>query len=473
MLRWHIVPLRPIIPDMAERETLASRLGFILLSAGCAIGLGNVWRFPYITGQYGGAAFVLMYLVFLIIIGLPVMVMEFSLGRASGKNISLALRKLEPNGTKWHLYGPVAIAGNYLLMMFYTTITGWLLYYFASSAIGTIEGFDPSSSSAFFSSLQSRPSIQIIWMAISIITAFLICLGGLRNSVEKASKIMMICLLAILIVLAVNSCLLPGAREGLSFYLVPDLERAKEAGLSEIVFAAMSQAFFTLSIGMGGMTIFGSYIGKEQSLTGESIRIIALDTFVAITAGLIIFPACFSFGITPGSGPGLLFVTLPSIFSNMNGGRIWGTLFFLFMTFAAMTTLIAVFENIIAYWMDNHGWSRKKAVAVNMPLMILLSVPCVLGYNLLSSFQPLGEGTAVLDLEDFLISSTIMPLGSLLFVIFCAHNRGWGWKNFINEADTGKGIKFPSWLRAYVKWILPIIIGAIFLKGYWDIFSKL
>ena len=467
------MPLRPIIPGMAERETLASRLGFILLSAGCAIGLGNVWRFPYITGQYGGAAFVLIYLVFLVIIGLPVMVMEFSLGRASGKNISLALRKLEPEGTKWHLYGPVAIAGNYLLMMFYTTITGWLLYYFASSLTGTLQGLDSASSAVFFSDLQARPWIQIAWMAAAIAAGFLICLGGLRNSVEKASKFMMICLLAILIILAVNSCLLPGAKEGLSFYLVPDAGRAMEAGLSEVIFAAMSQAFFTLSIGMGGMTIFGSYIGKEQSLTGESIRIIALDTFVAITAGLIIFPACFSYGITPGSGPGLLFVTLPSIFSNMEGGRIWGSLFFLFMTFAAMTTLIAVFENIIAYWMDNHGWSRKKAVAVNLPLMILLSIPCVLGYNVLSSFQPLGEGTAVLDLEDFLISSTIMPLGSLLFVIFCAHKSGWGWKSFIGEADTGKGMKFPSWLRVYVKWILPVIIGVIFIKGYWDIFSKL
>ena len=467
------MPLRPIIPRMAERETLASRLGFILLSAGCAIGLGNVWRFPYITGQYGGAAFVLIYLVFLVIIGLPVMVMEFSLGRASGKNISLALRKLEPEGTKWHLYGPVAIAGNYLLMMFYTTITGWLLYYFASSLTGALQGLDSVSSAVFFSDLQAKPGIQIAWMAAAIAAGFLICLGGLRNSVEKASKFMMICLLAILIILAVNSCLLSGAKEGLAFYLVPDIGKTMEAGLSEVIFAAMSQAFFTLSIGMGGMTIFGSYIGKEQSLTGESIRIIALDTFVAITAGLIIFPACFSYGITPGSGPGLLFVTLPSIFSNMEGGRIWGSLFFLFMTFAAMTTLIAVFENIIAYWMDNHGWSRKKAVAVNLPLMILLSIPCVLGYNVLSSFQPLGEGTAVLDLEDFLISSTIMPLGSLLFVVFCSHKSGWGWKSFIEEADTGKGMKFPSWLRVYVKWILPVIIGAIFIKGYWDIFSKL
>ena len=458
---------------MAERETLASRLGFILLSAGCAIGLGNVWRFPYITGQYGGAAFVLIYLVFLVIIGMPVMVMEFSLGRASGKNISLALRVLEPKGTKWHLYGPAAIAGNYLLMMFYTCITGWLLYYFASSLGGKLEGLDAESSAAFFSALQADPATMAIWMAIAVVIAFLICLGGLQKGVENASKIMMVCLLVLMVALAINSVLIPGGQEGLAFYLVPDIGRAMEAGITEVIFAAMSQAFFTLSIGMGGMTIFGSYIGKDQSLTGESARIIALDTSVALMAGLIIFPACFAYGVNPGSGPGLLFVTLPNVFSRMAGGRIWGSLFFLFMTFAAMTTLIAVFENIIAYWMDNHGWSRKKAVAVNMPLIIVLAMPCILGFNLLSSFQPLGPGTGILDLEDFLISSTIMPLGSLLFVLFCAHRRGWGWEGFIREADAGKGMKFPSWLRIYVRWILPVIILAIFIKGYWDIFSKL
>ena len=458
---------------MAERETLASRLGFILLSAGCAIGLGNVWRFPYITGAYGGAAFVLIYLIFLVIIGMPVMVMEFSLGRASGKNISLALRTLEPKGTKWHLYGPIAIAGNYLLMMFYTCITGWLIYYFFASLQGRLSNLDADSSAAFFSALQSEPMTMFIWTAVSIIIAFLICLGGLQKGVEKASKIMMICLIVLMVVLALNSILLPGGSEGLKFYLVPDFGRAMEAGLSEVIFAAMSQAFFTLSIGMGGMTIFGSYIGKDQSLTGESARIIALDTSVALMAGLIIFPACFAYGVNPDSGPGLLFVTLPNVFAKMSGGRIWGSLFFLFMTFAAMTTLIAVFENIIAYWMDNHGWSRKKAVAVNMPIIIVLAIPCILGFNLLSSFQPLGAGTGVLDLEDFLISSTIMPLGSLLFVIFCSHRCGWGWKNFIKEADEGKGVKFPSWLRVYVRWILPIVIIAIFAKGYWDIFSKL
>ena len=459
--------------SMAERETLASRLGFILLSAGCAIGLGNVWRFPYITGQYGGAVFVLIYLVFLVIIGLPVMVMEFSIGRASGKNIAQALRILEPKGTKWHYYGPVAVAGNYLLMMFYTAITGWLIYYFISTVAGRTIGFDAAASESFFSALKGNTMTGIAFMVISVIIGFSICLGGLQKGVEKASKAMMLCLFAIMLILCINSCLLPGAEEGLSFYLIPDFQRAMEAGLSEVIFAAMSQAFFTLSIGMGGMAIFGSYTSKAQSLTGESVRVIALDTSVALMAGLIIFPACFTYGVQPDAGPDLLFITLPSIFSKLPGGRLWGALFFLFMGFAAMTTLIAVFENIIAYWMDNHGWSRQKAALVNMAAIIILAVPCILGYSVLSSFHPLGPGTQILDLEDFLISSTIMPLGSLLFVIFCAHRFGWGWDGFIKEADTGKGLRFPSWLRVYVKWILPFIIGIIFIKGYWDIFSKL
>ena len=458
---------------MAERETLASRLGFILLSAGCAIGLGNVWRFPYITGQYGGAVFVLIYLVFLVIIGLPVMVMEFSIGRASGKNIAQALRILEPKGTKWLYYGPVAVAGCYLLMMFYTAITGWLIYYFISTVAGRTIGFDAAASESFFSALKGNIMTGIAFMAISVIIGFSICLGGLQKGVEKASKAMMLCLFAIMLILCINSCMLPGAGEGLSFYLIPDFQRAMEAGLSEVIFAAMSQAFFTLSIGMGGMAIFGSYTSKAQSLTGESVRVIALDTSVALMAGLIIFPACFTYGVQPDAGPDLLFITLPSIFSKLPGGRLWGALFFLFMGFAAMTTLIAVFENIIAYWMDNHGWSRKKAALVNMAAIIILAVPCILGYSVLSSFHPLGPGTQILDLEDFLISSTIMPLGSLLFAIFCAHRSGWGWDGFIKEADTGKGLRFPSWLRVYVKWILPFIIGIIFIKGYWDIFSKL
>ena len=458
---------------MRERETLASRLGFILLSAGCAIGLGNVWRFPYITGQYGGAAFVLIYLVFLLMVGLPVLIMEFTIGRASRTNISLALRKLERKGTKWHWYGPVAIAANYILMAYYTVVTGWLLYYFASSVTGSLDGITAESSTIFFSDLRADGPLQFIWTAVAILIGFLICGRGLQKGVEKASKIMMAALLLLIVVLAVNSLTIPGSSEGLAFYLVPDFQRLKEAGIGEAVFAAMSQAFFTLGLGIGSMEIFGSYIGKEQSLTGESVRIISLDTFVALFSGLIIFPACFSFSINPGSGPSLLFITLPSVFSSMDGGRIWGTLFFLFMAFAAMTTLIAVFENIISYWMDSHGWTRRKAVLINMFLLMILALPCILGYSTFTSFTPLGAGTSVLDLEDFLISSTITPLGSLLLVLFCSHAFGWGWKGFKAEADEGKGLKFPSWLRIYVKWILPLVILVLFIKGYWDIFSKL
>ena len=458
---------------MDNREKLSSRLGFILLSAGCAIGLGNVWRFPYITGRYGGAAFVLLYLLFLVFMGVPVMIMEFAIGRAGRKNIVGALRNLENPGAKWHGVGYASIAGNYLLLMYYSTITGWLLYYFFSAISGKFESFEAGSAADFFSAMQARPLMQTAFMAVSVIIGFLICMKGLQKGVERASKIMMLGLFAIMLILVLNSVMLPGATEGLKFYLIPDFERARESGFTEIIFAAMSQAFFTLSIGMGGMEIFGSYIEKKQSLTGEAIRIVILDTSVAIMAGLIIFPACFSYGVNPDSGPGLLFVTLPNVFAKMDGGRIWGALFFLFMAFAAATTLIAVFENIIAYWMDCHGWTRKKASLVNMIAIIILSLPCILGYNVLSSFHPLGEGTQILDLEDFLISSTIMPLGSLLFVIFCAHRRGWGWKNFIKEADEGKGIKFPLWLRVHVKWILPVIIAFIFIKGYQDIFSAM
>lgn len=459
--------------EHSNRETLSSRLGFILLSAGCAIGLGNVWRFPYIVGEYGGALFVLIYLAFLLLIGFPVMVMEFSIGRASKKNISMALSTLEKKGTKWHMYGPVAIAGNYLLMMFYTTITGWLLYYVFASLRGTYFGLDSTQVASVFTSLHQQPMTMFIWMAIGTIIGFSICATGLQKGVEKASKIMMGALIILIIVLAVHSIIIDKSYEGLKFYLKPNLNALTEHSLGEIIFAAMSQAFFTLSIGMGGMTIFGSYINKEQSLAGETINVIALDTFVALMAGLIIFPACYAFDVKPDSGPGLLFVTLPNIFASMAGGRLWGVLFFLFMSFAAITTLIAVFENIVSYWMDNHGWSRKKACLINCIAIIVLSLPCILGFNVLSGFQPLGDGTGVLDLEDFLISSTIMPLGSLLLVIFCTRKSGWGFDNFKKEANEGKGLKFPTFLQFYCKWILPLIIIVIFIKGYWDIFSKL
>ncbi len=452
---------------MKDRETLASRLGFILLSAGCAIGLGNVWRFPYITGQYGGAAFVLIYLAFLVLIGLPVMIMEFAIGRASRENMTLAFRTLEKKGTKWHLYGPVAAAGNYILMAYYTVVTGWLIVYFLKALTG---GTDAPPEAAF-NALRSDGPLQFMATSGAIITGFMICSGGLRKSVEKSSKIMMGALIILILVLAINSLMIPGGSEGLRFYLIPDFQKAMDAGITEVIFAAMSQAFFTLGLGIGSMEIFGSYIGKEKSLFGESVRIISLDTFVALFSGLIIFPACFAYGVNPGAGPGLLFVTLPEVFAKMPGGRIWGSLFFLFMTFAAMTTLVAVFENILSFWMDNRGWSRKKAVLLNMPLMILLSLPCILGYSVFTSFEPFGPGSSVLDIEDFLISSTITPLGSLIIVLFCSHRFGWGWDGFRKEADTGEGMKIPSWMRVYIRWILPIMIGVIFLKGYWDIFA--
>lgn len=455
-----------------KRESLASRLGFILLSAGCAIGLGNVWRFPYITGKYGGALFVLVYLFFLVVLGLPIMVMEFSIGRASRQNIGKALKTLEPEGTKWHLYGPVAIAGNYILMMFYTTISGWLLYYCYGNIAGLFQGLDVSGIENFFTTLTANPGKQIVWMAVGVIGSFFIVGIGLQKGVEKITKIMMTLLLCLIVVLAVHSITIPGSSNGLKFYLLPDFSKITDSGFSEVIFAAMGQAFFTLSLGMGGMEIFGSYTDKRFTLTGESTKIILLDTFVAIVSGLIIFPACFAYGVNPGAGPQLLFITMPNIFNHMVGSRIWGSLFFIFMSFAALSTLIGVFENIISYWIDVHGWSRKKACLVNAIAIVLLSIPCVLGFNLWSKFQPLGVGTGVLDLEDFIVSSTILPLGSLIVLIFCCHKKGWGWDNFIKEADTGVGLKFPR-LKFYCKWILPVIIIVIFIKGYFDIFSKM
>lgn len=459
---------------MAEqRESLSSRLGFILLSAGCAIGLGNVWRFPYIAGKYGGALFVLIYLFFLVALGLPIMVMEFSIGRASRQNIGKALKTLEPKETKWHLYGPVAIIGNYILMFFYTTIAGWLLYYCFSNITGAFSGLDAKGVENFFGALTANPGQQIFWMALVTILSFVIVGIGLKNGVEKITKVMMSLLLVLIVILAIHSITLKGSSEGLKFYLLPDFSKVTESGFSEVIFAAMGQAFFTLSLGIGSMEIFGSYIDKKYSLTGESLRIIILDTFVAIASGLIIFPACFAYGVNPGAGPQLLFITMPNIFNNMAASRLWGTLFFIFMSFAAISTLIAVFENIVSYWMDVHGWSRKKSCIINCTIVVALSIPCILGFNLWKNFQPLGAGTGVLDLEDFFVSSTLLPLGSLLILIFCCHKKGWDWKNFINEADTGNGIKFPKALKFYFKWILPLIIIFIFVKGYIDIFSKM
>lgn len=454
-----------------KREKFGTRLGFILISAGCAIGLGNVWRFPYITGQYGGAAFVLIYLVCLVVLGLPIMVMEFSVGRGAGCSIARAYDKLEPLGTKWHWYKWFGIAGNYLLMMFYTTIGGWLLIYLGKMAAGSFEGMDAAQIEGEFGELMGQPVFMTVFMVIVVVLCFGVVSLGLQKGVEGITKVMMVLLLALLIILAVRSIMLPGAGEGLKFYLLPDFAKMKEAGIMAVISAAMNQSFFTLSLGIGAMAIFGSYINKKRTLAGEAVAITILDTSVALISGLIIFPASFAFGVNPDSGPNLIFITLPNIFNSMAGGRFWGAIFFLCMFFASASTIIAVFENIIAFAMDLTGCSRGKAVAVNLVAIILLSMPCVLGYNVLSGFAPFGEGSAILDLEDFIVSNNLLPLGSLVYVLFCTTRYGWGWKNFLAEANTGEGPKFPKWVRPYVTFIIPLIVIFLFIQGYWSKFA--
>lgn len=455
---------------MKEREKFSSRLGFILISAGCAIGLGNVWRFPYITGRYGGAAFVLIYLLFLVILGLPIMTMEFAVGRGSRKSIAKSFHVLEPQGTKWHWFSYLGVIGNYLLMMFYTTVCGWMLAYFFKMLTGELVGATPEAVGAAFDTFTGQPLHMIFWMAISVLLGFGVCSLGLQNGVEKITKWMMSSLFVVMLILVVRSVTLSGAAEGLKFYLMPDFGNLIEYGLIESVFAAMGQAFFTLSIGIGSMAIFGSYIDKERSLMGEAVNIMALDTSVALLAGLIIFPACSAFGVDPGAGPKLVFVTLPNIFNEMIGGRFWGILFFVFMSFAALSTVIAVFENIISFAMDLWDWSRKKAVWVNFILLIVLSVPCALGFNLWSGFAPLGAGSNIMDLEDFIVSNNLLPLGSLVYLFFCVTRYGWGWENFIEEANAGRGLHFPRKIRFYVTYILPLIVLFIFIYGYIDKF---
>lgn len=456
---------------MEKRERFSSRLGFILISAGCAIGLGNVWRFPYITGKYGGAAFVLIYLVFLIILGMPIMAMEFAVGRASRKSAARSFHVLEPKGTKWHIEGYLAMLGNYLLMMFYTTVGGWMISYIFKMASGSFQGLAPDQVGGVFNDMLASPDSMTFWMVVAVLLAFGICSMGLQNGVERITKIMMSFLLIILIVLCIRSVTLPGASAGLQFYLIPDFGKIVENGLGEVIFAAMGQAFFTLSLGIGAMAIFGSYISRDRTLMGESVNICILDTIVALMAGLVIFPACFAFGVDPGEGPGLVFVTLPNIFNQMAAGRLWGTLFFIFMSFAALSTIIAVFENIISFGIDLWGWTRKKSALVNLVLILVLSLPCVLGFNVWSDIAPLGAGSTIQDLEDFIVSNNLLPLGSLLYLLFCTSRYGWGWDNFIAEADAGKGIKFPKWARFYVSYILPLIVLFILVMGYWQKFA--
>ncbi len=457
---------------MKEREKFSSRLGFILISAGCAIGLGNVWRFPHITGQYGGAAFVLVYLFFLVVFGLPIMTMEFSVGRASRKSVAQSFKELEPKGTKWHWFSGLAVVGNYLLMMFYTTIAGWMLSYFVKMLRGEFVGTTTTQVKEIFGTMTQNPTEMIFWMIVVVLIGFGVCSLGLKNGVERITKVMMLLLLAIMGILVIRSVTLPGAAEGLKFYLMPDFNKMMEAGFFEVVSAAMGQAFFTLSIGIGSMAIFGSYIDKDRSLTGESVNILALDTLVALLSGLIIFPACFAFDVSPESGPNLVFITLPQIFESMAGGRIWGSLFFVFMSFAALSTVIAVFENIISFAQELWGWSRKKSVLINIVLVAILSLPCVFGFNLLSFIQPLGEGSNIMDLEDFIVSNNLLPIGSLVYLFFCVTRYGWGWDNFIEEVNTGKGLKFPRKIRFYLTFILPIAVIFLLIQGYIGVFGK-
>ncbi|MBP3448148.1 MAG: sodium-dependent transporter [Clostridia bacterium] len=454
-----------------QREKLGSRLGFILISAGCAIGIGNVWKFPYITGQYGGGIFVLLYLLFLLIMGVPALTMEFTLGRAAQKSPVKLYDSLEKPGQKWHWHGYVAMAGNYLLMMFYTVVAGWMLEYFVKTATGQFHGLNPQQIGQVFDSVCANPWLMLIYTGIVIVIGFLVCSFGVQNGLEKITKWMMLALLGIMIVLAINSVFLPGGAEGLKFYLLPDVSRIQEHGLITVLVAAMNQAFFTLSIGMGSMAIFGSYIGKERSLMGESVNVALLDTFVAIASGLIIFPACFAYNVNPESGPPLIFVTLPNIFNHLPGGRIWGSLFFLFMSFAALSTVFAVFENIISCTMDISKMSRKTACLVNCILMIILSLPCIFGFNLWNKVSLLGNGTNIMDFEDFLVSNIILPLGALVYVLFCVSRYGFGWDNFVKEANEGKGLKVTRWMKGYMTYVLPILIFIIFLLGIINYFK--
>ena len=456
-----------------KRETFGSRLGFILVSAGCAVGIGNVWKFPYMCGQFGGAAFILIYLVFLLIMGIPVMVCEFGVGRASRHSVAAAYETLEPQGTKWHITKWIGIIGCYFLMMFYTTVGGWMLYYCVRSFRGDFVGADMETVSAGFSDMLGNMPLMTFWTILICIIGFGVCAFGIQKGIEKVSKFMMTALLLIMIVLAIHSVMMKGAGAGIRFYLIPDFRQMAEIGIGNVIFGAMSQAFFTLSIGIGAMLIFGSYMEKDQRLFGEAVNITVLDTIVALMAGFIIIPACFAYGIEPGAGPSLIFITIPNIFAQVAGGRVWGGLFFLFLSFAAFTTLVAVFENIISFDMDLFGWSRKKSTLVSLILIIILSMPCVMGFNVLAGFTPLGEGSTIMDLEDFIVSNNLLPLGSLGYVLFCTKKNGWGWSSFLEEINQGEGWKFPAGIKGYMSYGLPLLIIIIYLKGYYDKFQPM
>lgn len=447
-----------------KRESFKSRLGFILVSAGCAIGIGNVWKFPYVTGVNGGGVFVLFYLLFLLIMGVPVLTMELAVGRASRKSAVLGYKTLEPKDSKWHVHGWVCMIGCYLLMMYYTTVAGWMLGYFVKFISGGFESVTQDGVDDIFASMLSNPGEMTLWMALIVLAGFVVCSFGLKNGLERISKGMMIGLLGLIMVLAVHSCTLEQASEGVKFYLLPDFERAAGQGIGSVIMAAMNQSFFTLSLGIAAMEIFGSYMSDEHTLTGEAVRICVLDTFVALMSGLIIFPACFSFGVETNAGPSLIFITLPKVFVGMRGGRLWGALFFLFMTFASFTTVIAVFENLLASCIDNFGWGRKKAVLINGIFVLLASIPCVLGYNIWSNVHPI-KGMDILDSEDFVVSNLLLPLGSLIYLLFCVTKWGWGFEQYLKEVNTGKGLKMPKLLKPYFQFVLPLLILVILVQG--------
>lgn len=458
--------------NTAKRSTFNSRLGFILVSAGCAIGLGNVWKFPYICSENGGGAFLVIYLICLLLLGLPILVCEFAIGRKSRQSIAQAYDRLEPKGTKWHLIKYMGIAGNYLLMMFYTMVTGWMLYYVYKYVSGNIMEVQKESLTFVFDNILVSPAKSFLFTAIVIVLGMTVCALGLQKGIEKITKVIMSLLIVLMVILVINSLCLKGALEGVSFYLKPDLNKLMEQGISNVAFAAMTQAFFTISVGIGSMEIFGSYMKKDRSLTGEAVNVVALDTGIAIMAGLVIIPACFAYGIEPDSGPSLLFKTLPNVFANMTGGRIWGAVFFLFMSFAAFTTVIAVFENIVSMIAELFNISKNKSVLFNLIAMLILSLPAILGFSALSGVQLLGEGTNIMDFEDFLVSCNVLPIGSLITVLFCMKKNGWGFDGFIKEANIGTGIKLPSFLRRYMTYCIPALICVIYLKGYYDMFSQ-
>ena len=448
-----------------ERERLGSRLGFILLSAGCAIGLGNVYKFPYMVGENGGGIFVLIYLFFLLTMGVPVMTMEFAMGRASRKSVVKMYDEIEPKGSKWHWHGVVAMIANYVLLMFYTVVTGWLIRYFVDTAKGDFNGLDSKAVVSHYNAMLAEPVPMTIYMLVVVVLATLVCSKSLQNGLEKITKYMMIALLSIMLILCVNSVFLPGGQEGIKFYLMPSLDNLLEIGAGNVIVAAMNQAFFTLSLGIGSMAIFGSYIDKKRTLLGESVNIAALDTFVALASGFIIFPACYAYDVDVTSGMGLIFKTLPNIFNHIPLGQFWGSLFFVFMSFAALSTIFAVFENVVSCTMDLFGWARKKASLLNGIFLAFACMPCVLGWNVWSGFQPLGEGTNVMVLEDFFVSNLALPLGSFIFIIFCVTRYGWGWDKFVAEANEGEGLKVQKWMRGYVTYVLPVMVGIIFVVG--------